>query len=150
MRPLLLCLLVTAGIACPFANAAPAPDAYMGGSQARKAVVSFARKQVGIPYRLGGRTRHTGYDCSGLVSAAYRSIGRTIPHTTWMQLLIGRHIASGQLRPGDLVFSEGGAHVGLVVSRKQAITAPRPGARMHYVSLSYFRSNFAGARRLLN
>ena len=151
MRRLLLCLLVSASVAGPAAGApAPRPDGYRGGDLARQEVVAFARLQVGIPYTTGGRTRGTGYDCSGLVFAAYKSIGRKIPHTTWKQLLIGRHITSGQLRPGDLIFSHGGGHVALVVSKTQAISAPRPGARVHYVSLRYFRGDFAGARRLLN
>jgi cell wall-associated NlpC family hydrolase len=45
-------------------------------------VVAFAERQVGVRYRFGGISRRTGFDCSGLVYAAYRSIGRAIPHST--------------------------------------------------------------------
>jgi cell wall-associated NlpC family hydrolase len=51
---------------------------------ARK-VVAFARHEVGVLYGYGGSSRGTGFDCSGLVYAAYRSIGREIPRSSWDQ-----------------------------------------------------------------
>jgi len=116
---------------------------------ARKKVVSFARRQVGVLYRFGGSSRRTGFDCSGLVYAAYRSIGRTIPRSTWEQLHVGRRIGFGQLRAGDLLFTQGGGHVVLVASKTAAISAPHTGARIRYVPLAPLRREFAGARRLL-
>jgi peptidoglycan DL-endopeptidase CwlO len=115
---------------------------------ARK-VVAYARHQVGVPYSWGGASPSTGFDCSGLVYAAYRSIGRAIPHSSWAQLGMGRPVGFGQLRPGDLLFTEGGGHVQLVVSKKAAISAPQTGERVHYVPLAQLRNQFAGARRLL-
>jgi cell wall-associated NlpC family hydrolase len=115
---------------------------------ARK-VVAYARHQVGVPYSWGGASPSTGFDCSGLVYAAYRSIGRAIPHSSWGQLGMGRPVGFGQLRPGDLLFTEGGGHVQLVVSRKAAISAPQTGERVRYVPLAQLRPEFAGARRLL-
>jgi cell wall-associated NlpC family hydrolase len=38
-------------------------------------VVSYARQQLGVAYSWGGTSPRTGFDCSGLVFAAYRSIG---------------------------------------------------------------------------
>jgi len=112
-------------------------------------VVAFAERQVGVRYRFGGISRRTGFDCSGLVYAAYRSIGRAIPHSTWGQMAIGRRVTFRGLRPGDLLFTEGGGHVVLVVSRRSAISAPHTGARVSFVRLSSLRARFAGARRLL-
>ena len=102
-----------------------------------------------MPYRWGGISRRTGFDCSGLVYAAYRSIGRKIPHSTWGQMALGRPVRFGRLRPGDLVFTNGGGHVDLVVSRHTVISAPHTGARVQYVSLSQVRGEIVGARRLL-
>jgi cell wall-associated NlpC family hydrolase len=113
-------------------------------------VVAFARRQVGVLYHLGGSSRRTGYDCSGLVYAAYRSIGRRIPRSTWGQLRVGRPVRFSRLRPGDLLFSEGGGHVALVASKTAAISAPHTGARVRYVALAGLQGEFAGARRLLN
>jgi cell wall-associated NlpC family hydrolase len=115
---------------------------------ARK-VVAYARHQLGVPYSWGGASPSTGFDCSGLVYAAYRSIGRAIPHSSWAQLRMGRPIGFRQLRPGDLLFTEGGGHVQLVVSTSSAISAPQTGERVRYVPLVELRPEFAGARRLL-
>jgi cell wall-associated NlpC family hydrolase len=115
---------------------------------ARK-VVAYARHQVGVPYSWGGASPSMGFDCSGLVYAAYRSIGRAIPHSSWGQLRMGRPVGFRQVRPGDLLFTEGGGHVQLVVSNKAAISAPQTGERVRYVRLAQLRPEFAGARRLL-
>jgi cell wall-associated NlpC family hydrolase len=115
---------------------------------ARK-VVAYARRQVGVPYSWGGTSPNAGFDCSGLVYAAYRSIGRAIPHSSWDQLRLGVPVGFARLRPGDLLFTEGGGHVQLVVSNKAAISAPQTGERVRYVPLAQLRPEFAGARRLL-
>ena len=112
-------------------------------------VVAFAERQVGVRYRFGGSSPRTGFDCSGLVYAAYRSIGKAIPHSTWGQMTLGRRIPFRHLRPGDLLFTEGGGHVVLVVSKRAAVEAPHTGTRVSYVRLSSLRGRFAGARRLL-
>jgi cell wall-associated NlpC family hydrolase len=117
--------------------------------QARQ-VVAYARRQVGVPYSWGGASHNAGFDCSGLVYAAYRSIGRAIPHSSWDQLRMGLPVRFARLRPGDLLFTEGGGHVVLVVSKKAAISAPQTGERVRYVALAPLRREFAGARRLLN
>jgi len=115
---------------------------------ARK-VVAYARRQVGVPYSWGGTSPNAGFDCSGLVYAAYRSIGRAIPHSSWDQLRLGVPVGFARLRPGDLLFTEGGGHVQLVVSKNAAISAPQTGERVRYVPLAELRPEFAGARRLL-
>jgi cell wall-associated NlpC family hydrolase len=116
---------------------------------ARK-VVAYARHQVGVRYSWGGASPSTGFDCSGLVYAAYRSIGKAIPHSSWDQLRLGRSVRFGRLRAGDLLFTEGGGHVVLVISKTTVIEAPQTGERVHYVDLASLGSRFAGARRLLN
>ena len=104
-------LLAMLALAGSFVNAAGARVAPIGpmrssASVARSnRVVAFAERQVGVPYRFGGISRRTGFDCSGLVYAAYRSIGRTIPHSTWGQMAIGRQVTFRHLRPGDLLFT---------------------------------------------
>ena len=112
-------------------------------------VVAYARDQVGVAYHWGGTSPRTGFDCSGLVYAAYRSIGMQIPRSTWGQLDVGRRVGFAGLQPGDLVFTEGGGHVQLVVSKRAAISAPQTGERVRYVPLRQLRPQFAGARRLL-
>src|SRR5512133_1633794 len=146
----LLPVIVLPGLLAPAAQARVGPDRTPSHStKPADRVVAFAKRQIGVPYRWGGISRRTGFDCSGLVYAAYRSIGRKIPHSTWGQMALGEPVRFGRLRPGDLVFTNGGGHVDLVVSSRAVISAPHTGARVSYVSLNQVRREFAGARRLL-
>jgi cell wall-associated NlpC family hydrolase len=144
--PFVLALLVLAVPAT--AAARPHPPVKPKVRTAQK-IVAFARKQVGVPYAWGGTSRRSGFDCSGLVYAAYRSVGRHIPRTTWSQLHAGRRVGWRQLRAGDLLFTNGGGHVVLVASRTHVISAPRSGTRVRFIPLRRLRHEFAGARRLL-
>src|SRR5207249_6070784 len=87
-RPLLL-LVLLATIALGWAQAAlAAVRPPSGGSQTGRGprlqklarrVVAYTRHQVGVHYSWGGTSPGTGFDCSGLVYAAYRSIGWKLP-----------------------------------------------------------------------
>ena len=153
---LLLALVTLVAICLAAATAAvarvkppPGPQPVPRSRKLAREVVAFARRQIGVFYNYGGTSRATGFDCSGLVYAAYQSIGRTIPRSSWDQRRVGRRVPFGRLLPGDLLFTEGGGHVVLVVSRTRAISAPQSGERIEYVPLARLRFQFAGARRLL-
>jgi cell wall-associated NlpC family hydrolase len=158
MRRPLLVLVLLATIAVGWAQAAFAAVHPPSGSQSghgsrlqklARRVVSYARHQVGVGYSWGGTSPRTGFDCSGLVYAAYRSIGWKLPRSSWNQLRVGRPVGFARLRPGDLLFTEGGGHVQLVVSKRAVISAPQTGERVRYVPLAQLRPEFAGARRFL-
>jgi cell wall-associated NlpC family hydrolase len=72
-----------------------------------------------------------------------------VPRSSWDQLRAGRPVRFARLRPGDLLFTEGGGHVQLVVSKRVAVSAPQTGERVRYVPLASLQPEFAGARRLL-
>ena len=112
-------------------------------------MVAYARHQVGVGYSWGGTSPQTGFDCSGLVYAASRSIGWKLPRSCWDQLRQGRPVGFARLLPGDLLFTEGGGHVQLVVSKRAVISTPQTGERVRYVPLRQLRPEFAGARRVL-
>ncbi|MFE0201143.1 C40 family peptidase [[Kitasatospora] papulosa] len=99
-----------------------------------RAAVAFARAQLGVPYRWGG-TGRGGYDCSGLVQAAWRSAGVALPRTTYAQVRAGTRIHRAALRPGDLVFTHRLGHVQLYAGGGRVIEAPRPGAVIRYAPL---------------
>ncbi|MGH2941797.1 MAG: NlpC/P60 family protein [Solirubrobacteraceae bacterium] len=108
----------------PLAPAAP------GGAVAR--VVSFALSQLGVPYRYGGESP-SGFDCSGLVQAAYHTAGIALPRTAQQQFDTGPHLAPGsRLLPGDLVFfgnsTTSVGHVGIVIAPTRMVDAPHAGA----------------------
>ena len=92
----------------------------------RDAVVAFARAQLRKPY-VWGATGPRSYDCSGLILAAYRSIGRKVPRTTFGQL--ARLRTPGRIERGDLVFGIPG-HVAMYIGHGRVIHAPAPGRRV--------------------
>lgn len=98
----------------------------------RKAAVRYAKSKLGNWYQWGG-TGPYGFDCSGLIYAAYRHVGRHIPRTTYGQLsgMRGKH--RGGRRIGDLVFPHRG-HVAMYIGHGRVIAAPHTGARIRYES----------------
>jgi cell wall-associated NlpC family hydrolase len=128
------------------------------GSAASEAL-AYALGQVGTPYRWGGETPGVGFDCSGLVQAAWASAGVSIPRVASAQMAAGPAIGAGQaLAPGDLVFfgPEVGdvTHVGMVVDPMGAmVDAPHTGASVRVepfptaVGASWGADLFLGATR---
>ncbi len=108
--------------------------------------LAFAESQLGKPYRYGAVGPHS-YDCSGLVLAAWRAAGVSLPRTSQQQYAQGHRIARSQLRIGDLVFFYGArpSHVAMYAGDAMVIHAPRPGKNVQYIKMSYMP--YAGAVR---
>jgi len=115
-----------------------------------KKILATAHAQVGQPYVWGGESRREGgFDCSGLIYAAYLAQGIKIPRTTYEQVKVGKPVKWGRFRPGDLVFTNGGEHVVLYVGGGKVLAAPHRGELVQYQPLEGFRSSFYAARRYL-
>ncbi|MEV5438555.1 NlpC/P60 family protein [Streptomyces sp. NPDC052682] len=111
------------------------------------AAVSYAFQKLGSPY-VWGATGPDAFDCSGLVQAAYRSAGVSLPRTTYAQIGAGRRVARSELLPGDLVFFYSGiSHVGIYVGGGRMIHAPNPSAPVRLAPLD--EMPFAGATRVV-
>jgi cell wall-associated NlpC family hydrolase len=113
----------------------PAPP-YLPGRGGK--IVSFAYAQLGKPYswaQAGPRS----YDCSGLVLAAYRSIGISLPHNARMQWGQVSHITRSELSPGDLVFYESLGHVAIYIGGSRVIHAPSAGDVVKISSVDMMR-----------
>ena len=100
------------------------------------AALSFAARQLGTPYLWGG-TGTGGFDCSGLVQAAYRGAGVSLPRVAQDQFDAGPAVPDGAgVAPGDLVFFGTGPagvdHVGLYVGGGEMIDAPHTGALVRF------------------
>ncbi|MFC5751665.1 C40 family peptidase [Actinomadura rugatobispora] len=113
-----------------------------------RAALRFAREQIGKPYRWGAAGPRA-YDCSGLVMRSWRKGGVRLPRVSYSQYsAVRRKVGIKSLRPGDLVFFRGRAHVGMYVSKNRYIHAPNSGSRIRIDRLSGFRTRqFAGAVR---
>lgn len=136
------------GVSVPVAPDPPPPP--------RATVVDTARSQLGAPYRAGGESPRTGFDCSGLAQWCYAVHGHKLPRRTEDQLKAGRPVAREDLRPGDLVFfnvtrKRWGLHVGIYTGKGRFIHSPTPGSRVREESLSerYWARTYIGARRIL-
>ncbi len=95
--------------------------------------VDWALAQVGTPYIWGGETPGVGFDCSGLVQAAYKVAGISLPRVAQDQYDGTAKLGPGNpVEPGDLIFFGGGpsdvTHVGIYVGNGQMVDAPHTGA----------------------
>lgn len=119
------------------------------GSQA-DAAVAFAYAQLGCPYVYGGTGPcPNGYDCSGLVQAAWAHAGLAIQRDTFEQWATLAHISSSAIEPGDLLYYAGQSHVAMYVGGGMIIDAPIPGQVVEKIPMNsaWYASNFDGAVR---
>ncbi|MGE4408654.1 C40 family peptidase [Pseudomonas sp.] len=114
---------------------------------------------VGTPYRYGGNTPDSGFDCSGLIGYVYRgAAGMSLPRTTReMSRMRGTDVGREALRAGDLLFfaTSGGrrvSHAGIYVGEGRFVHAPSSGGTVRLDSLAnnYWQKNYLGAKRLLD
>ena len=104
----------------------PAVDRYVPAYQEGPAgvAVRFAYAQIGRPYQYGA-AGPGGYDCSGLVMAAWRAAGVGLPHNAALMWRSVAHVSRAQLQPGDLVFYYRDIHhVALYIGEGRIVHAP--------------------------
>lgn len=110
---------------------------------------------LGVPYKRGGNTEYTGFDCSGFVRATFeRTLGLVLPRRAEEQAKATVTIKKEELRPGDLVFfntmRRTFSHVGIYVGEGKFIHSPRAGAQVRVEDMrqAYWTKRFNGARRV--
>ena len=134
---------------------------------------------VGTPYKWGGNTPESGFDCSGLVNFVFRDMGQLrLPRTSRELAAIPiPGVRDNRLAPGDLLLFgaahgcanvAGGSalppvagcagatdgtvnHVGIYVGQGRFVHAPNSGGRVRLDEINgwYWREHYLGARRLL-
>ena len=149
----LVCVLLLSGCGTTRAPAPARPAAlYLSAEQAHDIAI-HALGLVGTPYRYGGNTPESGFDCSGLIGYVYRHRVGTAPPRSVAQLNgWGQPIATGDLRTGDLVVFGKGAtpsHAGIYVGEGRFVHAPSTGGTVrldHLQSRHWSRQNPAFRR----
>jgi len=119
-------------------------------------LVMSAMNFLGVPYRRGGNTEESGFDCSGFTRHIFEnSIGLVLPRRADEQANLAGllNIKRSDLKPGDLVFfntmKHTFSHVGIYVGDDKFIHAPRTGAEVRIEDMreAYWARRFTGARR---
>jgi cell wall-associated NlpC family hydrolase len=161
---LMLCVALLS--ACASRTPPPAPvvraPVVFGPSQAfspaAEDVLFRALGLVGTPYRWGGNTPDSGFDCSGLIGFVYRdAAGISLPRST-RELIVMQapNVGKEGLQTGDLIFfaTNGGSqvsHAGIYVGEGRFVHAPATGGTVKLDSLSkaYWQKAYLSAKRVL-
>ncbi|MFE4693479.1 C40 family peptidase [Streptomyces sp. NPDC056749] len=102
-------------------------------------VIAFAQSQVGDAYVSGG-TGPNSWDCSGLVQAAFGSVGIDLPRVSQSQSTAGTQVSLDNLQPGDILYWGGAGsayHVGIYVGGGQFVGAQNSSTGVVQKSLDY-------------
>jgi cell wall-associated NlpC family hydrolase len=133
------------------------PQTAPSNPAAANSVLMRALSLVGTPYRYGGNTPDTGFDCSGLVTYVYREVlDIRLPRTSReLAAIQGPRITPAQLTSGDLVFfgNRGNVtHVGIYVGEGRFVHAPNTGGtvRLDRLDGAYWRDHYTGAKRVFD
>jgi len=120
-----------------------------------QSVLTQALAQLGVPYRWGGNTPESGFDCSGLVKYVFQTaLGIELPRVSRDQAQDGQPVNRQELTPGDLVFfSRRGKvvnHVGIYLGDDHFVHAPRRGRDVSIERLNgYWSRRLLQARRII-
>jgi cell wall-associated NlpC family hydrolase len=112
----------------------------------RNRVLRVAWRYRGVPYVWGGTTPR-GFDCSGFVRYVFARVGVYLPRVTYSQMRYGRRISQRHLRPSDVIFLDGGGHVGIYLGHGMIEDANHTGGWVAQRPLRFY--NYYTARRYL-
>lgn len=122
-------------------------------------VIGTAEEYIGVPYRWGGTTPETGFDCSGYTRYVYSRQGVRLPRTSREQAGAGKSVSTklSALRQGDLMlFAESKrqiSHVAIYAGGGRIIHSSSSGGGVRYDALDtrrgqWFARHMVAARRL--
>ena len=107
---------------------------------------TFANKIPVLPYEPAGRDLTVGVDCSGFTYAVYKNFDIDLGTTTETQFNQGSDV-TGSEKPGDLIFFNNLAHVGINIGGNQVVHANYERKFVNITNNEYIGS-IDGARRV--
>jgi cell wall-associated NlpC family hydrolase len=153
-------LLAERGLADPTgvpAAAPPSENAFVRQVRDKTSdMVLSAMNFLGVPYRRGGSSADSGFDCSGFTRHIFElSLGLVLPRRVDEQASAPGlvKVKRDELKPGDLVFfntlKRTFSHVGIYIGEGKFIHSPRTGSevRVEDMRYAYWSKRFTGARR---
>lgn len=120
-------------------------------------LVLSAMNFLGVPYRRGGTSVESGFDCSGFTRHVFESsVGLLLPRRSRDQAEAAglQNVQREELKPGDLVFfntmRSAFSHVGIYVGDGKFIHSPRTGSQVRVEDMreAYWTKRYNGARRV--
>jgi cell wall-associated NlpC family hydrolase len=121
-------------------------------------LIGAAEDYIGVPYKWGGTSPSSGFDCSGFTQYVFAKQGVRLPRTSYQQADVGQSITPdwSAVAPGDLVmFEENGriGHVAIYAGRNRIIHSSSSGGGVRYDDLStergrWFADHMVEARRI--
>jgi cell wall-associated NlpC family hydrolase len=132
-----------------------------GASSASAArVLATAQRYIGAPYRYGGESPSSGFDCSGFVQYVFGRHGVALPRTSRLQASAGKSLPLGlqSLRPGDLLLfastGRGVNHVAIYVGENRILHSSAGAGGVVYDDLGtprgkWYLKRHVASRRLL-
>ena len=156
--PIILLIALLAGCAGPAVQPPVIAPVEPPVSGTAEDVLFSAIGLVGTPYRYGGNTPDSGFDCSGLIGYVYRgAAGVSLPRTTTQMSQRGVEVGRSALQVGDLLFfaTSGGrrvSHAGIYVGGGRFVHAPSSGGtvRLDRLDNSYWQKTYLTAKRVLD
>ncbi|WP_349305820.1 C40 family peptidase [Bacillus sp. FJAT-49711] len=115
---------------------------------------AYAQTLKGKPFKWGGTTTK-GFDASGFTQYVYaKSLKVQLPRTSADQYKKGKSVKLKDLKAGDLVFyktnGKSVSFVGIYVGKQQFIGATSNGVKIQSMNLTYWKSKYVGAKRIVN
>ncbi len=133
------------------------PSGIPSGSGNMSTILNAGMPYLGLPYRWGGKSPSTGFDCSGFVSWAYKQGGVSIPSSTRSLRYTGKAIPYSEAKPGDLVFfsntvpGRADSHVGIYLGNGKFIGAQSSnGVEIASMTSGYWYNHFKGHVRRIH
>ncbi|UTH00697.1 LysM peptidoglycan-binding domain-containing protein [Macrococcoides canis] len=129
---------------------APAQQSYKAPAKSYNTPVNGNVAQIANSVAAGksyvyGANSASAVDCSAFAQQVLAAQGKSIPRTTYAQMAAGTRVSTPQA--GDLVYFNGGSHVGVYIGNGQMIDALNPSEGIGQRSVSYVNGTVDGYYR---